>query len=277
VRTRAKLTVAVTAVAVAVSVAGSVAAMAAINGPQPPAAKSSARAAAAAPIDTSTEAKYTAITPCRIVDTRLGGGALTGGSPRSFVAASSTSLAAQGGNAAGCGIPAAAVAIQANVVAVAGTGSGYLKVYPFGATVPTASYLNFRDGKAIANGGAITLDTSGAKHFTVLASRTTHVVIDVSGYSVKPMWALVEGDGTLIYGSRVTSTSSSRTGVYNVVFDLDVSGCAYGVTPSADTPPADTLLARAQPLSGTPDGVFVYFQNGSQTPLDAEFYLTVTC
>lgn len=271
-RTRAKLTVAVTAVAVAVSVAGSVAAMAAINGPQPPAAKSSARAAAAAPIDTSTEAKYTAITPCRIVDTRLGGGALTGGSPRSFVAASSTSLAAQGGNAAGCGIPASAVAIQANVVAVAGAGSGYLKVYPFGATVPTASYLNFRDGKAIANGGAITLDTSGAKHFTVLASRTTHVVIDVSGYFIKPMFAHVSSAASLADQSRVSLASKLSTGSYEVDFDRDVSKCSYSVTPFTND-----AIGGVEPRFGAPDGVFVYFQDSTQTLVDTEFYLTVTC
>ncbi len=194
-RTRAKLATAVTAAALAIS-AGGMAAMAATNGlqPQPPAAKSSARATAAGPIDTSTEAKYTAITPCRLVDTRKAGGMVTNTAPRSFVAASTGSLAAQGGNPAGCGIPAAAVAIQANVVAVGSAGSGFLKVYPAGAPAPAASFLNFRDGKAVANGGAITVDTSGAKHFTVLTSRTSHVVVDVSGYFIKPMSALVLAD-----------------------------------------------------------------------------------
>src|SRR3954452_6034774 len=155
-RTRAKIETAVTAAALAIS-AGGMAAMAATNGqqPQPPSARSSAKAAAVAPIDTSTEAKYTAITPCRLVDTRKAGGAVANTAPRSFVAASAGSLAAQGGNAAGCGIPAAAVAIQAHELAVGSAGSGFLKVYPAGAPAPAASFLNFRDGKAIANGGAI--------------------------------------------------------------------------------------------------------------------------
>ncbi len=56
--------------------------------------------------------------------------------PRSFMAAGTGSLAAQGGNSAGCGIPAAAVAIQANVVAVGSAGSGFLKVYPTNGTPP---------------------------------------------------------------------------------------------------------------------------------------------
>ncbi len=240
--------------------------------PQPPAAKSSARATAAGPIDSSTEAKYTAITPCRLVDTRKAGGVVTNTTPRSFVAASTGSLAAQGGNPAGCGIPAAAVAIQANVVAVGSAGSGFLKVYPAGAPTPAASYLNFRDGKAVANGGAITIDTSGAKHFTVLTSRTSHVVVDVSGYFIKPMSALVGATGNLVNGSRVASVTSPNPGSYHVLFDRDVRYCAYNVTSSATG-----VFAEAQPLNGEPDGVFVLLENSGGDGTDAEFYLTVTC
>jgi hypothetical protein len=276
-RTSAKLTVGATAVALAVSVGGGVAAMAATNAPQQArlaAAKSAVRAAVATPIDTSTEAKFTAITPCRIADTRVAGGAVASGSPRSFVAATSSSLAAQGGNAAGCGIPASAVAIQANVVAVGATTSGYLKVYPFGATVPAASFLNFHDSRAVANGGTITLDTTGAKHFTVLASHTTQVVVDVSGYFVKPIWAHVSSDGSLIGGSRVSSVTRTAIGDFEVDFDRDVSNCAYGATPI----PNDVEEAAAESLPNDPDGVFVSFTDPSnQTGADAEFYLTVTC
>ncbi len=270
-KTRAKLTVAAVVVGLAVSAAGG--AMAATHGgqPQPPAAKSSARATAAGPIDTSTEAKYTAITPCRLVDTRKAGGKVTNTAPRSFVAASTGSLAAQGGNPAGCGIPAAAVAIQANVVAVGSAGSGFLKVYPAGAPAPAASFLNFRDGKAVANGGAITVDTSGAKHFTVLTSRTSHVVVDVSGYFIKPMWALVAGNGDLQLGSRTTAASRLTPGTYEVDFDRDVSNCAYHATAIG------LQTALVEPRTGVPTGVFVELTGASGSATDGGFYLTVTC
>jgi hypothetical protein len=270
-RTRAKVATAVTAAALAIS-AGGMAAMAATNGLQPPAAKSLAKAAAVGPIDSSTEAKYTAITPCRLVDTRRAGGVVTNTAPRSFVAASTSSLAAQGGDPAGCGIPAAAVAIQANVVAVGSAGSGFLKVYPAGAPAPAASFLNFRDGKAVANGGAITVDTSGAKHFTVLTSRTSHVVVDVSGYFIKPMWVHVGGTGNLLDGSRVASVTAPQKGTYSVLFDRDVRHCAYSVTVFAGL-----VFAATQPLNADPDGVFVLLQNSTGLITDAEFYLTVTC
>lgn len=271
-RTRAKLATAVLAAALAIS-AGGMAAMAATKVlAQPPAAKSLAKAAAAGPIDTSTEAKYTAITPCRLVDTRKAGGMVTNTAPRSFVAASTGSLAGQGGDPAGCGIPAAAVAIQANVVAVGSSGSGFLKVYPAGAPAPAASFLNFRDGKAVANGGAITVDTSGAKHFTVLTSRTTHVVVDVSGYFIKPMWARVGATGILVDGSRVVFATAEGTGVYEVAFDRDVSHCAYSVTSFGSD-----VFAQAQPVDGEPNGVFVLLEDSTGSPVDDEFYLIVIC
>jgi len=273
-RTRAKLATAVAAAALTI-LAGGMVAMAATNGgpPQPPAAKSSARATAAGPIDSSTEAKYTAITPCRLVDTRKAGGMVTTTAPRSFVVVSSGSLAVQGGDPAGCGIPAAAVAIQANVVAVGSTGSGFLKVYPAGVPVPAVSFLNFRDGKAVANGGAITVEDVGvSKRFTVLTSRTSHVVVDVSGYFIKPMWARVGASGNPVDGSRVASITSPHPGTYQVVFDRDVSNCAYNVTSFAAG-----IFPEAQPLTGDPDGVFVLLQDYTGSGTDVEFYLTVTC
>jgi hypothetical protein len=269
---KARTRLAIAAVAIAVSVGGSVAAVASSSGVQP-AAKSQAKAMMALPIDTSTEAKFTAIAPCRIVDTRVAGGPVHTGSPRSFLAATSGSLAAQGGNPLGCGIPSAAVAVQSNVVTVGAAGSGYLKIYPYGAAAPGASYMNYRDGAALANGGTITLNTAGAKHFTVLAAaHTTQVVIDVSGYFVKPMWAESSGSGTLIQGSRVTGVTKLATGEYQVDFDRNVSACSYAVTPFFVG-----VTSGAEPRSGDANGVFVYFLNGSSALADTQFYLTVTC
>lgn len=272
-KTRTRLAIA--ALAVAASVGGSVAAVAATSGGvHQPQSKSSVTSTMALPIDTTTEAKFTAIRPCRIVDTRVTGGAIHTGSPRSFLAASNSSLAAQGGNPLGCGIPSAAVAIQANVVTVGASGSGYLKIYPYGASAPGASYMNYRDGEALANGGTITLNTAGLKHFTVLAaSHSTHVVIDVSGYFVKPMYAFVQGDASLGTNSRATGATKLNTGTYQVDFDRDVSKCAYHATTYSGS--YDVLL---QPRFLDSHGVYVYLSSSNgTTPTDSAFYLTVTC
>lgn len=273
-KTRTRLTIA--AIAVAVSIGGSVAAVAATGGgANQSKAKSAAKAMVVLPVDTTSEAKFTAIRPCRIVDTRVTGGVIHTGSPRSFLAASNSSLAAQGGNPVGCGIPDSAVAVQANVVTVGATGSGYLKIYPYGSAAPGASYMNYRDGAALANGGTITLNTAGAKHFTVLAaSHSTHVVIDVSGYFVKPMFAFVNSGGSLGVKSRATGASQLTLfpGAYEVDFDRDVSGCAYNATAFDQG-----YIAIVEPRSGNVDGVFVYTSNSSGTPVNEAFYLTVTC
>lgn len=272
---KARTRFAIAAVAVAVSVGGSLAAVAATGSPQTPAqSKSNAKAMLPLPVDTSTEAKFTAITPCRIVDTRVTGGKISTASPRSFLAAGSSGFSAQGGKSTGCGVPSAAVAVQANVVTVGATGSGYLKIYPYAAASPGASYMNYRDGAALANGGTITLNTAGAKHFTVAtASHSSHVVIDVSGYFIKPMWAEVGSTASLVRSSRVTGTVKITTGEYEVDFDRDVSNCSYSATPFLVG-----VTVGVEPRSGNVNGVFVYFQQTSTSTLtDTQFYLDVTC
>jgi hypothetical protein len=253
------------------SVGGSIAAEAVTGGGQPATPRSAVRAAALAPVDTSTEAKFTAITPCRLVDTRNGGGIVAAGLPRTFTA-TSADLSAQGGRAGGCDIPSASTAIQANVVAVGAAGSGFLTVYPHGVTPPLASYLNFRDGRAIANGGVITLDAVNDQGFTVSTSRSSHVVVDVTGYFVPPMWARVTGDGVLVRGSRVTGVTLVKTGAYQVDFDRDVSHCLFHVTPVGAN-----VFVRAAPRLADATGVFVYFEDSSQSAANTNFFLSVTC
>ena len=48
---------------------------------------------------------YVPFPPCRIIDTRLGGGPLAAGQPRSFEVSGTENFAAQGGMEGGCGIP----------------------------------------------------------------------------------------------------------------------------------------------------------------------------
>ena len=54
---------------------------------------------------------FVPITPCRIADTRLGGGIVTGSSTRSFYVAGTVGFAPQGGKSGGCGVPLGATAV----------------------------------------------------------------------------------------------------------------------------------------------------------------------
>jgi hypothetical protein len=220
-------------------------------------------------IDTSTEAKYTAIDPCRIVDTRAAGGPLAVGATRNFQVTGSTGFTGQGGHATGCNVPAAATAVAATVVAVDETGPGFLVGWPTGSQQPGSSFMNYA-GTSLVSSGA-TLSINQTLSMTAGVSRTD-VVIDIDGYYLTPMWAQVNSSGTLIQGSRVTGTSHLSTGEYEVDFDRDVSRCAYNATPYSGV-----VTTLVEPRSGNADGVFVEFINLASNATDAVFYLTVTC
>lgn len=131
---------------------------------------------------------YSAVAPCRIVDTRpSSGGVGTLGSNTTmnvFVWGDGLTIGGQGGNTAGCPAPRGeprAVHVNATVVP---TGTGFLTVYPAGTAQPLASLVNYQpDNAPIANAAIIqtNFDLVGPE-LSVFTSRTTHVIIDVLGY-----------------------------------------------------------------------------------------------
>ena len=118
---------------------------------------------------------FYAITPCRLLDTRLVGQGppLTSGVPRTLVVPGH------------CNVPTSATAVAINVTVVNPTGLGHLTAYPGDQPVGGTSMLNFGAGVTRANNGIMPLaGGSGALAFqAVLAdSGTTHLVVDVTGY-----------------------------------------------------------------------------------------------
>ena len=123
--------------------------------------------------------------PCRVVDTRVVGGAITAGGSRAFqVAGSGANFVAQGGTAGGCAIPAGVTAAEVTVTAISPAGSGYLRVSPNNGSNPTATFLAYSSGIGIANTGTVTMSAAG--DFKDLLVRNfvgaTQIVIDVQGY-----------------------------------------------------------------------------------------------
>jgi subtilase family protein len=130
-------------------------------------------------------AKTFTLQPCRLVDTRVA--AVPGP-----VAAGSTihrrvraPLTGQGG-AADCGVPATAIGVFVNVVAVVASGPGHLTVFPFGSPAPVASNLNVSTGQTVAGSAVIPLcNPSVFCSFDIsvlMGPATAHLVIDVTGY-----------------------------------------------------------------------------------------------
>lgn len=89
----------------------------------------------------------------------------------------------------GCGIPTYAEDIFSNFVAVNPSGSGFFQAWPSGASIPTASVLNYANasGLNIANGIVLPVcDPSTAtctKDLNVQANQSSiQLVVDVVGY-----------------------------------------------------------------------------------------------
>jgi hypothetical protein len=117
---------------------------------------------------------YFAVAPCRLVDTRTGGGGiLTSGQVRVFQVAG------------GCGVPASAKAVAVNLTALLPTGGGNLQIYPGDRTggLTTTSNLNFgatnRGNNAILRLGA---DGTIKTIPSVASGGQLHLLIDVQGY-----------------------------------------------------------------------------------------------
>ena len=123
-------------------------------------------------IGAATKLQFVSLTPCRVVDTRSNGGAIQGGTSRSF------NLPQLGG----CNIPTTAAATSLNVTIVPPQHSPihYLTIWPSSQNQPVVSTMNSLDGRIKANAAIIQAGVNGA--VSVYVSNTTDVVLDVDGY-----------------------------------------------------------------------------------------------
>jgi hypothetical protein len=147
------------------------------------------------PGDSSAQLVYTKVAPCRIVDTRLGGGALQPGIIRNFKVAGS-GLGSQGGATGGCNVPVGpATAAVINFVAVNPTGAGNLRAWAYSTPPqgpPGSSIINYTTVPGatlnLANGIVVPLCDAAQTSCPSLDLRVqadvsaTHLVADVVGY-----------------------------------------------------------------------------------------------
>jgi hypothetical protein len=124
--------------------------------------------------DPSGAARFTALAPSRILDTRAGNGAPVG----KLGPGSTLPLQVTGRG----GVPATGVsAVVLNVTVTEPTSVSYLTAWPAGTTRPLASNLNFVAGETVPNlvvvkvgaGGVVDLFNNGG---------STHVIADVAGW-----------------------------------------------------------------------------------------------
>jgi hypothetical protein len=94
------------------------------------------------------------------------------------------------------------------------------------------------------------------------------------------LWAVVKGDGTLARGSGVVAVSKpeSTEGQYEVVFNRNVTQCAYIATLGSpfEGPPHGGEASVAS-VAGNEDAVLVKTRNGKNEERNESFQLAVLC
>lgn len=175
------------------------------------------------------ELVFVPLAPCRIIDTRQGGGApLAAGETRDFQVAGITEFPPQGGNMGGCGVPpgsaeAAAPAVVINFVAANPAGPGHLTAWAWGQPPPNASVINYASvaGLNIANGVVMPIAGTNlvpADLHIQASSAATHVVADVTGYFTRfPMeqFAKTEKSITVVAEGGAVDLSAGACTVVN--------------------------------------------------------------
>jgi hypothetical protein len=126
---------------------------------------------------------FTPVEPCRIVDTRLAGGAFSPGETRDFDVYGS--VASQGG-ASNCPSPRGEPrCVHINVTVVPVSGKGNFGAFPANVSPPLASLINYVAGvQNIANAANIkTYYSIGSEEIGIInRNGTAHLIIDVMGY-----------------------------------------------------------------------------------------------
>ena len=145
--------------------------------------------------DTRAQLLYTPVTPCRLIDTRVAGGALAPGVTRNF-RVTGGGHEEQGGSSQGCGIPLGrATAAFINFVAVNPAGQGNLRAWAYSdppGPIPGSSIINYAfipdSGLNLANGIAVPIcdpahTTCPGFDIKVRADgNPTHLVANVLGF-----------------------------------------------------------------------------------------------
>jgi hypothetical protein len=125
---------------------------------------------------------YTAVTPCRVVDTRLVGTRFSPLQTQTFNGFAA-SFASQGGASTDCSIPAGVSALALTVTAVGPDNLGIIKVWEANAVEPNASTVNFDPGQFnVAAGTIAPVDGTNQNQFNAKASTGVDLVVDVVGY-----------------------------------------------------------------------------------------------
>lgn len=200
---------------------------------------------------------YTAIEPCRIVDTRnTTAGAIAAGTSRAFIVYGLPNYGPQGGSATDCNLldqsPQAAVL---NVTAVAPPMTGFATVYPAGATLPLAASMVYQTGTTLSNNAITNLEFTVDGDFQIFSERNVHYVVDIVGYFDAPFATALDCIDVTQGPVVVANNAQSTVTVACPVTDTATGGGAdsdtrQGVFLNGSRPAGNGWLSSVQNTSG---------------------------
>jgi hypothetical protein len=128
----------------------------------------------------STGARYSTTGPCRVFDSRLGGGNCSGAAafPAGPIAAGGVLKVKVAGVG---GVPSTATAVVINLTAVGATKSTYVTAWADGSPQPTVSNLNVNNANAVPNLAIVPVGADGSIDL-FNAAGSVNLIGDVAGY-----------------------------------------------------------------------------------------------
>ena len=188
--------------------------------------------------DTTQDWVYTAVQPCRIVDTRNAVGRFNPEESRDYYVYGFNTVSQGGSNCSETIKEPRAAHVNVTVIP---SGIGNVRAYPAQGSVPNASLVNVRPGTNIANAAIIkTLYEIGPGELGIYSSNSAHIVIDVLGYFYDvPNPPVIDAD--YIAGQVATPTSTTAWLADPVTVTVEstsnaihvVSHAAYGAAGTA--------------------------------------------
>lgn len=177
----------------------------------------------------SAPSSFVPIAPCRIADTRQGGGKSGAFGPPSLQAGVARTIPVAQSS---CGVPPGAIAYFLNFTVVPPGRLSFLTVAPTGQARPNVSTLNSFDGRVTASMAVVPAGTGGA--IDVFVTDRTDAIIDITGVIVASTDALPfrfmppcrvmdtrPGEGKSgVFGPPLMAARSSRS------LAIPLSGCA---------------------------------------------------
>jgi hypothetical protein len=179
-----------------------------------PAAGDAAAIGAKALGSTTGDLVFTAVTPCRIVDTRVAGGPIGANSSRPFLGLavnSGANFSSQGGSATNCNVAAVgASAIVVNVTAVTPSGAGFATVYKSGESRPLAASVNYTAGAIVNNSVVVGVPNPLAiTDFIIYTFAQSDYVVDIVGYFSPPQATNLQCTQTALQSFTIPAGASN--------------------------------------------------------------------